>query len=410
MTREGWIWARGLGALALVLFGPLLLLGTPLARVGEAWATLLVMALWALMMAFVIAGLLWTPGLVVAWLERRLRRWVARFAPDQARLWLQWARGAHRPDMARWCLDQAAEVGGAEARFQLGLVHLEGSTGPGGRIVAMDRFRQAAALGHAEAAFRLAEAVRTGAGQVLPDYPEAEQMYQRAAGLGFGPAAAWLAQAYAQGDGVAADEGRSRRWAEVAERLRPHPELSRSLLRHDASPEDPLVRLTSRAVRGLEGAADQVVAHPLGRWALLLVALPLAAALLVLFGTLFWAGSTTLHHLPLLWTAALVALLVWQLRPLLKDRPWTGRDRLLAAAEAGDPEACYQVGLAHRLGTARRRKDDLSAVLWFRKAAEAGHREAMAALAEAYLGGHGVLRDPREAARWAGAARGESTS
>ncbi len=32
------------------------------------------------------------------------------------------------------------------------------------------------------------------------------------------------------------------------------------------------------------------------------------------------------------------------------------------------------------------------------------------ALAEAYLGGHGVLRDPRESARWAEAARRESTS
>lgn len=404
------VWARALGALALLLFGPLLLLRTPLARLGEAWAALLIMALWALAMAFVIAGLLWTPGLVLAWLERRLRRWVAWFAGDPAGCWLDWARHAHRSDMARWCLDQAAEAGGPEALFQLGLVHLEGGTGPGGRIVAMDRFRQAAALGHPEAAFRLAEGLRTGGGQLLPDPLEAERLYQRAAGLGFGPAAAWLAQAYAMGDGVPVDADRSRRWAAVAERLRPHPELSRSLLRHDAAPEDPLARLTSRAVRGFEGTAGHVVAHPLGRWALLLVALALATALLALFGTLFWAGSKSLLHLPLLWTVALVALLVWQLRPLWKDRPRSGRDRLLAAAEAGDPEACYQVGLAHRLGTAHRRKDDLSAVLWFRKAAEAGHREAMAALAEAYLGGHGVLRDPREAARWAQAAREESTS
>jgi TPR repeat protein len=87
-----------------------------------------------------------------------------------------------------------------------------------------------------------------------------------------------------------------------------------------------------------------------------------------------------------------------------------GRDRLLTAAEAGDAEACYRLGLAYRQGTPQRPKDDLSAALWFRKAAAAGHPEAMAALADAYLGGHGVLRNPREAARWAEAARRESTS
>ncbi|MBI1752178.1 MAG: sel1 repeat family protein [Acidobacteria bacterium] len=127
-------------------------------------------------------------------------------------------------------------------------------------------------------------------------------------------------------------------------------------------------------------------------------------------GLLFWLGSGAFYHLPLIALAPLVLLMVWQTRQLRKDRPRTGRDRVSEAAAGGNPEACYQLGLAHRRGTSQRPKDDLTAALWFRRAAEAGHAGAMQALAEAYLGGHGVLRDPREAARWTEAARRESTS
>lgn len=403
-------WLRALGVLALFLAAPFLLLRTPLARLGEAWIGLLLMAAWALLVAFAIAFMLWSSGAVVTWLERRLRRWVARFSPEPVALWLHWARHAGRPAMARWCVEQAAELGGAEARFQLGLIHLEGGSGPGGQSLAMAHFRAAAEQGHPEAAFRLAEGLRTGVGAFRAEPREAEAWFQRAAELGFGPAAAWLARAYVEGEGVAADEALARQWAGRAERLRPHPPLSRSVLRHDAAPEDPLVRLARRMTHEVERGMDRVVAHPLGRWGLGATTLLVCAVLVFGFGRLFWAGSRAMFHLPLAFAAALLALVAWQTRPLWRDRPRMGRDRLLAAAEAGDVEACYRLGLAYRQGTPPRPKDDLSAALWFRKAAAAGHREAMAALAEAYLGGHGVLRDPREAARWAEAARRESTS
>jgi len=403
-------WALALGALASILVGPFLLLPTRLARVAEAWAAVLFMALWALLVALVIARLLRSTMAVFTWLERRLRRWVAWFAADPAGLWLHWTRHAHRTDMAHWCLQQAVAAGGAEAQFQYGLIFLEGGFGPGGQAAAVARFRQAAERGHPEAAFRLAEALRTGAGQIVPDRAEAESWYLRCAGLGYGPAAAWLAHAYAMGDGVAADEDRARRWSELAERLRPHPELSRSVLRHDAAPEDPLVRLAARTVHGLESFIARGVEYPAGRGALLLGALLLGAILLGTIGWLFWAGSSSLFHLPLLMAVPLLLLLGWQARQLRQDRPRSGRDRLLEAAEAGDPEACHRLGLAYRQGSSARLRDDLSAALWFRKAADQGHREAMLALSEAYLGGHGVLRDPREAARWAEAAGRESTS
>jgi hypothetical protein len=141
----------------------------------------------------------------------------------------------------------------------------------------------------------------------------------------------------------------------------------------------------------------------------LLVAGTAALLLSSLAMYVFWVGSAGMFHMPLLILLTPTLMLAWQAVRLRRGGPRTGRDRLREAAEAGDPEACYQLGLAHRRGGPQRPKDDLTAAIWLRKAAEAGHAGAMTALAEAYLGGHGVLRNPREAARWAEAAR-QSTS
>jgi hypothetical protein len=404
-----WAWIKALTLLLLLLFAPLFLGATSLAGLAQLWKWLLMLLLYVVIMSLFLGALLGVNLPVLRWLERHLRNWVARFDPDAEGLWLHWARRAHHPDQGRWYVDRAAALGGREAQFQEGLVFLEGGMGAGGQGAGVDRMRRAALRGHPEAAFCLAEALRTGYGSVLPEPAEAELWYQRSAGLGFGMAAAWLARAYEDGDGVAVDGDKARHWAARAESLRPHAGLSHSLLRHDAGPPDPLVRLLGGALDRAEAAADQVVAYRTGRWALFLGAGGLLATALLLVGSIFWAGSSRLFHLPLFFASPLLLILGWQAYQLQKDRPRTGRDRLLEDAEAGDPEACFQIGLSHRQGDRHRMKDPLTATLWFRRAAEAGHRGAMEALAEAYLGGHGVLRDPREAARWAEAARHEST-
>ena len=407
----GWaIWGWPCLGLILILLGPLLLFLTPLAGLALTWVVLLILALWTFLMAALIGAMAGTSTSALTWLECRLRSWVARFAPHPEHLWLHWARQAHRSATAHWCLDRALRLDGAEALFQEGLAYLEGGFGAGGQATAVERFRKAAARGHAEAAFRLAEALRTGYGSFLPEPSEAEIWYRRAALKGFGPAAAWLARAYLEGDGVTPDEAQARRWLEVAASLSPHQELSRSLFRHDAAPEDALVRMSGQALRGLEGHADRLISYRAGRWVLIVVATVLALMALVTVGSFFWAGSSSLYHLPLLMLLPSLLMLGWQAWRLRREGPRGGRDRLREAAEGGDLDACYRLGLQHRVGTPHLPKDDLGAVLWFRKAAEGGHREAMAALAQAYLGGHGVLRDPQEAARWAEAARHESTS
>ncbi len=396
-------WGLGIAALLALLLGPLLLFPTPLGRLAEAWAGLLILALWFYVAASFVGLMARATTPPLALLERGLRIWVARFAPEPEALWLLWARHAHHPDQAWWCLDRAVRLGGAEAIFQEGLAYLEGGLGPGGDIGGVQRLGRAARRGHPEAAFRYAEALRTGHG-VPADPAEAEAWYRRAATAGFGPAAAWLARACESGDGMAIDPEEARRWSGVAARLAPHPPLSRSLLRHDAAPEDPLVRLGGHLAGRVEAAADRAVAHPAGRWILLLGLVLLAGLALVTVGAFFWAGSSGLHHLPLLMLAPPALALAWQAWRLRREGPTRRRDRLREAAEAGDPEACFRLGQAFLRGDAHRPKDDLSAALWFRKAAEGGHREAMRALAEAYRGGHGVLRDPRAAARWEAAA------
>ncbi|GLH68126.1 tetratricopeptide repeat protein [Geothrix edaphica] len=407
---EGWaVWARPLGWLALIAFGPLALLPTPLSLLARVWIVLLILGAWTILVAAFIGALAGAATPVTVWLELHLRAWVARFAPDPEALWLHWARQAHRMDQAHRCLDRAVRLGGAEALFQEGLVFLEGGFGAGGQATAVARLRQAAERGHPEAGFRLAEALRTGHG-VLRDPAQAAAWYQRAAAAGCGAAAAWLARAHAEGDGVAQDGEQARRWAEAADRLRPHPPLSRSLLRHDAAPEDALIRLGAQVADRVGRAAERVVARRAGRWALGLGTVVLACLALGTAATLFWAGSSGLFHLPLIMLGPPALLLAWQAWRLRREGPRGGRDRLREAAEGGDPEACYRLGLAYRQGSARLPKDDLSAAVWFRRAAEAGHREAMAALGEAYLGGHGVMRDPREAARWAEASRREPAS
>lgn len=394
------VWGRPLALLALILLGPLLLLPTSLARVAVGWAGLLLLTCWTLGVLAFIGTLAGSEASILQGLERLLRRWAARFAPDPEALWIHWARQAHRSVQARWCLEQAAGLGGAEGLFQEGLAWFDGGFGAGGHIAGTERMAGAARKGHAEAAFWYADSLRTGRG--CPRDPAGALLwYQRAASAGFGPAAAWLAQACAAGDGAPRDPDLARRWAQVSELLRPHPPLSRSPLSHDAAPEDPLVRAGAGVARHANALAERVVARRAGRWGLGVGAVLLAGLILGVVLAFFLAGASGLFFMPLLAILPPSLMLAWQAWQLRREGPRTGRDRLREAAEAGDADACYRLGLRYRNGTSQLPRDDAGAVSWFRRAAEAGHPDAMRALAEAYLGGHGVVRDPREAARWA---------
>jgi hypothetical protein len=72
---------------------------------------------------------------------------------------------------------------------------------------------------------------------------------------------------------------------------------------------------------------------------------------------------------------------------------------LRKAAERGDAEAQYKLGLAYFEGEGVR-QDQTEAVKWFRKAAEQGHANAQSNLGAAYFEGDGVKQDRAEAVKW----------
>lgn len=83
------------------------------------------------------------------------------------------------------------------------------------------------------------------------------------------------------------------------------------------------------------------------------------------------------------------------------------RAKICRAAENGDMEAQYQLGLIYDLGKGITR-DAAEATYWYRRAARNGHPEALLAIGKAFLNGDGVLQDDRIAAEnfWRAAERG----
>lgn len=406
-------WALALAALGVALGAPFLLRWTPLTILAGVWGTLLQVVLILTLVGALIGAAAQATVPALSLVERLLRRWVAAFSSDPEGLWLYWAAQAPRAGMGDWCLGRAVALGGREAQFQEALAYLEGGLGHGGEAVGLDRLRRAALRGHPEAAFRVAEVLRSGGRQVERNAAEALTWYRRSAELGHAAAAHWLAHAHATGDGVLVDPSQAASWAEVTTRLGPALPPSRSLLRHDAAPQDALERFLVQVSDAMNDAAARGVGSRWGRLALFLVSGVVASYWLIgliVLATVLWVGSSGLYHLPVLIAAPPLAVLTWRAWRLRREGPRRGRDRLREAAEAGDPEACHSLAVAHRLGSALHPKDPLAAAHWFRRAAEAGHPQAMLALAEAHRTGHGVLRNPQEAARWSEAARPESTS
>ena len=74
-------------------------------------------------------------------------------------------------------------------------------------------------------------------------------------------------------------------------------------------------------------------------------------------------------------------------------------DRYRRAAEQGDAEAQFKLGVSYANGEGVG-EDDGEAAKWYRKAAEQGHAEAQFKLGVSYGNGWGVAKDEQEAAKW----------
>lgn len=76
-------------------------------------------------------------------------------------------------------------------------------------------------------------------------------------------------------------------------------------------------------------------------------------------------------------------------------------DVLKKKAEAGDPQAQYELGLRYESGAWDVNKDDKQALRWLTAAANNGNHHAMATLAHIYARGElGVKPDPKQATYW----------
>jgi hypothetical protein len=70
-----------------------------------------------------------------------------------------------------------------------------------------------------------------------------------------------------------------------------------------------------------------------------------------------------------------------------------------AGAEAGQPEAMYQLGTSYENGTDVP-QNDAQAAIWYHKASDLGHASSMFKLGVLYQDGRGVHKDLVEAYKW----------
>jgi hypothetical protein len=117
------------------------------------------------------------------------------------------------PLLLALCAAPLASAGQAEDLFAAGVE----AAANGNHLEAADRWRQAAALDHADAAFRLGALYQEGRG-VEQDYARAVEWYRRAADQGNESAWFNLGHMYAKGEGVAKDAAAAVRWYEKAAR------------------------------------------------------------------------------------------------------------------------------------------------------------------------------------------------
>lgn len=343
-------------------------------------------------------------------LENGIRALCARFTKDPGAVWLRWGRNAQNVTQGLSYLERAAKLDNADAHFELGLYCEGGGYGVGVREKAMDYYRHAAVLGHAEATFRMGEMLRWGIG--IAANPEAGRTaYRRAAEMGWKPAAEWLAVAFENGEGMEPDAEMAAFWHRRAEKLESRePSRSTLLPLPSEAPRDPLMRISSAIADGLDEWMGEAVHGRWFKWLFWLVIVPcgllgilgLLGALLSVIGFAHFLSATwvTVAFLSIAFIApTLLFFFFWMSSRRGMHWSFMGR-RHQAKAESGDPKACFERGMAFLKGSPETPRDGAEARRWLRKAADGGHVEAMAQLAELLRFGHGGMKDPAQAGTW----------
>ena len=381
-------WILSLGSAALVLAGLLIAIGL----LPDPWprivSSLLCASLLLLVGLLAVGSSMGSPFGFVAWGERMLLVWTARFATDPGRFLYRWAEAAANLDQARQRLAMAAERNHVPAMRELGRDLLEGAMGTTTRAAALPWLRRAAERGDAESAYWLGEALRWGiASDSRPR--EAERCYLKAAGAGYRPAAVWLAHAYAVGDGVAVDAAQAEEW------------VRRTKIQPGGDAPEPglLQRMVDRTSRpqAIAGeflqAAGQIedLLWP-QRW-FRAVTWTLTVLFLALTALFILTNPLLLRMLIAVLLGLVGAACGLRLQGLGPQRVSRETRRLEARAVAEEPAACFELGLRFETGHHDLPRDPVAARAWYEKAARTGHPEALLRLADLLSWGMGGPKD-----------------
>lgn len=385
-------WILSLGSAALILALLLIAIGL----LPDPWprivSSLLCAGLLLLVGLMAVGSSMGSPFGFANWGERMVLVWTARFAPDPGAFMLRWADAAATLDQARERLALAAERSSVPAMRELGRDLLEGAMGTTARAAALPWLRRAAERGDAESAYWLGEALRWGIASD-PRPMEAERCYLKAASAGYRPAAVWLAHAYAVGDGVAVDEALAADWAR----------RGKALGGGDAPESGLLQRMVDRTSRpaAIAGeflqAAGQIeeLLWP-QRW-FRTVTWTLTVLFLLLTALFILTNPMLFRILVLVVVWLVAAALLLRLYGLGPQRVSRDTRRLEARATAGEPAACFELGLRFETGHHDLPKDPVAARIWYEKAARHGHPEALLRLADLLSWGMGGAKDVPEA-------------
>lgn len=385
-------WVLSLGSAALLLAGLLIavsLLPDPWPRIVSS---LLCAGLLLLAGVLAVGSSMGSPFGFATWGERMLLAWTARFTTDPGAFLHRWAEAAANLDQARERLAMAAERNHVPAMRELGRDLLEGAMGTAARAAAVPWLRRAAERGDAEAAYWLGEALRWGIASV-PRAGEAERFYLKAAGAGYRPAMVWLAHAYAIGDGVAADDAQAAQWSQRAKALAgaeaPEPGLLQRIVDRTSRPEAIAGEFLQAAGQIEELLWPQRWFRTV-TWTLTVLFLALTA--------LFILTNPLLFRILI---AALVGLVgtacVLRLQGLGPQRVSRDTRRLEARALAGEPDACFELGLRFETGHHDLPRDPVAARKYYEIAVRQGHPEALLRLADLLSWGLGGPKDIPEA-------------
>jgi len=271
---------------------------------------------------------------------------------------LAWSAGKTDTPVALRFLEREAQDNDAGAQLLYGLAYLEGRDGlqPDAKK-AVYWLRRSARMGNAYAQLMLGKAYAEGKG-VTEDRNHAVKWWRESAEKDNAEAQFLLGKAFLQGQGIAKSTGKALSWLEKSA---------------EKNNKDAQFLLGKLRLEGKAVTKDETIAQS---W------LTRAAAL---------GHQDAIYLLTLMKKSVDFTLQLYQ----------ESADALKARAEDGDTQAEYELGIRYESGAWDVQQDNVKALKWITKAAEAGNPVAMDTLAHIYRHGDlGIPVDIKKAEAW----------